>query len=588
MASAYRELVSSGVLDWLAEYSTDSQTIGRGRFLGATQIAPDGSRGGALVTDANVQAELAAQIAGRALPAPDDNTLYMVHLPAEKTSMDPSGALSCSSFCAYHGTFRIGSQDVVYAVLPDIAGAGCATGCGGDSAFDNQTAVASHELVAAITDPQVGLASVIGPPIGWYDGDHVDPQTGRPFGEIADICHGQHGSFIGADGLLYTMQREFSNRVADCITARSGGFVALVQRYPGLDFGLPSAWDAISGDFDGDGRADYARLGDTEAWVFFGNGDGTFNRAFQSYHVFDLSLSFGVPSPWQTVSGDFNGDGRTDYARLGETGAWVFFGRADRTFGPGFQVYDGIPNFETSAAWQPIAGDFNGDGSTDYARLGDAGAWIFFGDPSGRFTSAFQSYGDLSFARSSAWQAIAGDFNGDGKTDYARLGDTGAWVFFAGADGSFTPRAQSYSAQFGAPSLWQAIAGDFDGDGKADYARLGDRGAWMFFGGADGSFTPVLHSYERGASFGLPSPWQAITGDFDGDGRTDYARLGDAGAWIFPGRKSRELAIEIQDYGGTRFGSSAASQVVTGRFTGGTRTGYARLGATFSAIFVPE
>jgi hypothetical protein len=85
----------------------------------------------------------------------------------------------------------------------------------------------------------------------------------------------------------------------------------------------------------------------------------------------------------------------------------------------------------------------------------------------------------------------------------------------------------------------------------------------------------------------LPSPWQAITGDFNGDGKADYARLGDAGAWVFSGSASRELAIASQDYGGTRVGP-AASQVVTGRFTGSTRTGYARLGATFSAIFVPS
>jgi len=311
MASAYREMVTCGVLDWLAEYSTDSppQEIGRGRFLGSTQIQPAASRGGALITDANVQAELAAQIDAGALPAPDNDTMYMVHLPAEKTSMDPTGALSCSSFCAYHGTFRIDAQDVVYAVLPDLADGRCATGCGGSSAFDNQTAVASHELVEMITDPDVGLASVIGPPLAWYDNDHDDPLTGRPYGEIGDICHGQHSTFIGADGLAYTIQREFSNRAGDCITMRSGDFLRLVQRYAGLDFGLPSSWDPISGDFDGDGWTDYARLGDAGAFVFFSNGDGSFASVFQSYRVFDLSLNFGLPSPWQTVTGDFNGDG---------------------------------------------------------------------------------------------------------------------------------------------------------------------------------------------------------------------------------------------------------------------------------------
>ncbi|MGZ7274450.1 FG-GAP repeat domain-containing protein, partial [Streptococcus pyogenes] len=89
----------------------------------------------------------------------------------------------------------------------------------------------------------------------------------------------------------------FSNRAGDCITTRSGGFLGLVQRYRGLDFGLPSSWEAISGDFDGDGWTDYARLGDTGAFVFFSNGDGSFATVFQGYQVFQLNLSFGLPSP---------------------------------------------------------------------------------------------------------------------------------------------------------------------------------------------------------------------------------------------------------------------------------------------------
>jgi len=202
-----------------------------------------------------------------------------------------------------------------------------------------------------------------------------------------------------------------------------------------------------------------------------------------------------------------------DYARLGDTGAWVFFGRADRTFAPGFQVYEDIPSFEAPSPWQSVSGDFNGDGSTDYARLGDAGAWIFFGHRNGVFSSGFQAYADdLRFGSPSRWQAITGDFNDDGRTDYARLGSTGAWIFSGNVDGTFTASARSYDIDFGSPSAWQPITGDFNGDKRIDYARLGDLGAWVFFGGADGSFAPVFQAYDRGLSFGLPSSWQAITG----------------------------------------------------------------------------
>jgi hypothetical protein len=89
---------------------------------------------------------------------------------------------------------------------------------------------------------------------------------------------------------------------------------------PTLNFGAPSPWTPIVGDFNGDGRADYARLGDTGAWIFFGNANGSFIHVFQTYG----NLAFGLPSAWQVVTGDFKGDGKVGYARLGGPRAEVF------------------------------------------------------------------------------------------------------------------------------------------------------------------------------------------------------------------------------------------------------------------------
>ncbi len=88
------------------------------------------------------------------------------------------------------------------------AGSGCDTGCGGSSVFNNQTSVASHELIETITDAEVGLASVVGPPLAWYDSAN---------GEIGDICNGQQGSIVGGDGRTYTVQKEWSNGSNACI-----------------------------------------------------------------------------------------------------------------------------------------------------------------------------------------------------------------------------------------------------------------------------------------------------------------------------------------------------------------------------------
>ena len=210
MVSAYTQMVTSGVFDWLSEYNTTSpaQTIGRGTVGPSVQITPAASRNGAAIDDSAIQAEIAAQISSGALPAPTDNQIYMMHFPSGKT-ITQGGTSSCVSggFCAYHGTFQIGTQNVYYGVLPALTG-GCATGCGGGTTFQNTQSVSSHELIEAVTDAEVGLATVIGPPLAWYDPNN---------GEIGDICNGQQGTFTGTDGNTYTIQLEFSNAASNCV-----------------------------------------------------------------------------------------------------------------------------------------------------------------------------------------------------------------------------------------------------------------------------------------------------------------------------------------------------------------------------------
>jgi hypothetical protein len=136
----------------------------------------------------------------------------MIYFPPGKT-ITQGGSSSCvgGGFCAYHGTTNslINGQHVLYGVMPDMqAGSGCATGCGTSSVFGNYTSVTSHELVEAMTDAQVGIATVIGPPLAWYDSTN---------GEIGDICNGQQATYV-ANGTSYVIQLEFSNAANNCVT----------------------------------------------------------------------------------------------------------------------------------------------------------------------------------------------------------------------------------------------------------------------------------------------------------------------------------------------------------------------------------
>jgi hypothetical protein len=166
------------------------------------------------LTDAQIQAEVLNQINLGHLPPPTNpNNYYPVHFPPNVNITAPDGSRSCVQFCAYHGTFQVQNGagtifTIAYGVVPYVGNPGCAGGCGGNAqVINNETSVASHELVEAATDPDVGIAPGIGFPLGWYDPTN---------GEIGDICNGQQTTIV-ANGHTYVVQKEFSNAANACV-----------------------------------------------------------------------------------------------------------------------------------------------------------------------------------------------------------------------------------------------------------------------------------------------------------------------------------------------------------------------------------
>ncbi|HEY2168671.1 MAG TPA: hypothetical protein VGJ30_03540, partial [Candidatus Angelobacter sp.] len=222
MGNFFADITSTGLISLMQQYNTNisggtGQVFGNGTFGGLFQIVPAAGNNGSTITDTQIQSELLAQINAGHLPSPvldslgNPNTLYMIYFPPGKT-ISQGGSNSCQAggFCAYHGTTSstLGGHNVLYGVMPDMqAGSGCSSGCGTSTVFGNYTSVTSHELTEAMTDAQVGIATVIGPPLAWYDSNN---------GEIGDICNGQQGSYV-ANGTTYTIQLEFSNSANNCV-----------------------------------------------------------------------------------------------------------------------------------------------------------------------------------------------------------------------------------------------------------------------------------------------------------------------------------------------------------------------------------
>jgi hypothetical protein len=179
-------ILTSPLIDRLAEYSVPGRKIGHGKFVGtATVASPSVAHS---VTDTAIRHLLQSEISTNALVPPiDSNTLYFVYLPPGVRVVQ-GGAASCQAFCGYHNDV---SGKLFYAVMPYPGCAGC---LGGLSTIDALTATSSHELCEAITDPVPGQ--------GWYDDTH---------GEIGDICAWKTTK-LGS----YAVQLEWSNRANRC------------------------------------------------------------------------------------------------------------------------------------------------------------------------------------------------------------------------------------------------------------------------------------------------------------------------------------------------------------------------------------
>jgi hypothetical protein len=206
MNAFYSAVVTGTYVSFLQQYNTSSPSQ---RFGNGTRGTPFvDSQTGTSITDAQIQTYLANLINAHKVPAPTNNTYYPIHFPPG-VSINMGGSLSCVQFCAYHGTFVHNGQDVYYGVLPDTGQSGCNGGCGTSTVANNNTSVASHEYAEALTDPAVGIATVFGPPLGWYN---------RAQGEIGDLCNGQETTATLGDGKAYTVQRLFSNTTHSCVT----------------------------------------------------------------------------------------------------------------------------------------------------------------------------------------------------------------------------------------------------------------------------------------------------------------------------------------------------------------------------------
>ncbi len=247
----------------------------------------------------------------------------------------------------------------------------------------------------------------------------------------------------------------------------------------------PSAAGAriVDGDFDGDGKSDFA----------------LFRPTTGAWHILRSGSLTGSAQTWGgagdiPLRGDFDGDGRADVAIFRpSSGAWYIV-RSSTPTGT-TQTWGGHGDI-------PVPRDYDGDGKTDVAifRPSTGAWWIIKSSTMTGAAYTFGGGGDIP---------VPEDYDGDGMADVAIFRpETGAWYIVLS------------STQAGSVTTWGGggdvpVPGDYDGDGKADIAVFRrSTGTWYIVR----SSTQTVTASVWGGGVDV-----AVPGDYDGDGKMDMA-----------------------------------------------------------------
>jgi hypothetical protein len=318
-------------------------------------------------------------------------------------------------------------------------------------------------------------------------------------------------------------------------------------------------------DVTGDCKSDIIHQnndGDLQGWYSKGNmaaDSGLFNGASRL-----------VGGGWTTtniqriLTGDFNGDGKADIIGQDSTGqlrAWPSTGdmSADSKLFPGAARIVGT-GFSTTAFPRLLTGDFNGDGRTDLLAQNASGQLKVWGSTGnlnggvlfpGSGVVVGSGYTATAFPR-----ILTGDFTGDGRTDIIGQDSTGLLKAAASsgdlsADNKLFPGpVRTVGGGWTTTNIPRILTGDFNGDGRIDIIRQDSTGllrVWASTGNLSGDNLMFAgQSRIAGGGWTQAAYPRIVLGDFNGDGKQDILNQNTAGelyGWASTGNLSADNTL---------------------------------------------
>ncbi|MFD7784992.1 FG-GAP-like repeat-containing protein [Streptomyces nojiriensis] len=226
---------------------------------------------------------------------------------------------------------------------------------------------------------------------------------------------------------------------------------------------------------------------------------------------------------------DFDGDGRTDELTIADSGE--VRARLNRG-GAGAGTWQDIGRIATGITTDRTRvrlADFDGDGRADYLYIAPDGGVTAYINRGGDVTgpNGWNNIGKVAWGTTTVHQRVRfADFDGDGRTDYWRIADTGAvnvhlnrggdpagaggWIDLGQiATGTTTDRTRVRLA-------------DLDGDGRADYSTVNPNGSLTTYLNRGGDRHGGWHGAGQTAT-GLTSDHTRVQlADITADTHADY------------------------------------------------------------------
>ena len=233
----------------------------------------------------------------------------------------------------------------------------------------------------------------------------------------------------------------------------------------------------LLGDIDGDRKADLiVWRASTGTWYWLTSSSG------YSYEAAGSKLWGNRDLGDRPFVADIDGDRRADLiVWRASTGTWYWL-----TSVSGYAyAAAGAKQWGTGLEGdEPLVGDIDGDSRADFAVWRpSSGTWFWTTSLSGYANALGKQWGDVQFGD----VPILTDMDGDGLADFLLFRrETGNWKWLT-AFGGFKDAGQ-HQRQWGSEILIdQPVAGDFDGDGRTDPAvwRL-STGVWFWLASSSG------------------------------------------------------------------------------------------------------